>query len=260
MSGQCFFGTMSNKETKKAAREREITKAYLDCQNISYSEISSLRPPEPDILVRTVDSTEMRFELVELTDPNERSTTGSWQKAFAQLHKIHDSKLSISLRNSFDDVFSDAVFKVDVSKNLRSIKGAYTEFLVQFTNDPNRFRNFVGDPNSSNTILSGIFEIVRIDGLTTPSPFATGMSYWVDQTHKAVSGKFRKPYAENSDVTILAYWESQFLPGNLAGVQAKLSEIVQLEPNKNKVSVIGFDMVNPQVFFDHRAEIQPINN
>jgi hypothetical protein len=240
---------MSTKDQAKKNRERQIMEAFLTCRSIQYSEL--VDGESPDFEVKLLSGASLRFELVEMTDPNERSVVGKQRNVFGKLHKIHVGELNLQLSELFNSVFSNAIFKIDLENDSRLIQKSYEAFLKNFAAYPESFRNFSGDPNSSKENLSGVFEIVRIDGLTSPQPFATGMTYWVDSTHKAVSGKFLKPYATEFNVTILVFWKPHFVPGNPNEVRARLEEVVQSFPNIHDVRVVGFDTLNNLVFFEH---------
>lgn len=244
---------MSEKNQRKKTRELQILEAYLNCQGISYDEIRA--GEAPDFLVKLNDSNHLRYELVEITDQNERSVMGRWTKHRAKLDAIHVHELNTEFAEQFNSGFCDAVFKLDITKTTNQMQNAYKAFLINFKVNPDNFRGFAGDPNASKEQeLRGMFEISRTNGLTTkPSAMASGASFWVDQTYKAVTDKFLKPYAADSDVTILAFWKPQFVPGDPAGVKAQLEAMVRSASNKNDIRIVGFDMLNSRVFFEHPA-------
>jgi hypothetical protein len=247
---------MSEKEIVKATRERAITEAYLKCQNIPYTEILSLRPPDPDVLVRTKASTEMRFELVELADPNEMSAMGSWQNIKQKLLEIHVELLDRSSADQFNEIFSNARFEVENIKSIGSIQKAYKEFLTRFKSEPESYRNFAGDANSASRKLTlrDVISITRIDGLSKPDQMPISMGYWVNRKFEAVTAKFDKSYAADNDVIILAYWKPRFLPGNRREVRERLEGVVRSAASKIITRIVAFDVVKNEVFFDHRTQ------
>jgi hypothetical protein len=239
-------------DEKKKAREREIFESYLKIRGISYAEIIEQEPP--DFIVKIDDSTQMHFELVELTDPNERELTGWWQGIKSKMSIIHAAELDYEFAAKFVEIFSDAKFEINASKTPNLMQNAYKRFLDEFKSEPMRFHNFVGDPlnNCEKTSFRNVLKISRTPGLTTkPVAVLSNLSYWVDENFVAFENKFQKEYADLPDLTILAFWKPRFLPGNRDGVRAQLEKIVHEQDNKSKISVVGFDLVNCEVFFEH---------
>lgn len=240
---------MSKKHDQKKASERRVIEEYLKVRGVSYIEISD--GESPDFTVKLVDGFQHRFELVELTDPNERATTGTWYKVEKKLKASSQDILGEKYAPEFAVEFSDARIACDLTHNGNRIERAFERFLMGFVSDPEKYKRFVGDPNSGNSDTEKTILVSRIIGFSRPQLYPIGLGFWSDETYTALTGKFKKPYAICPDVTIVAFWKPKFVPGNPSEVKAKLSKIVQTAPNKDELRVVGFDMENRKIFFEH---------
>ncbi len=171
---------------------------------IDLASIEKRHPPEPDIYCRTVEGTELLFELVEVVDSGLATVSTQQDRLQRQLEgrAVEDEELR--------ERFSDALIALGFQRNLstqrrRNAVPGVLQFLKKLS------AGFEGKVDLVGTDLASVLtrlHVIRGD-FVGPCFHVDGATSFSDPTLNTVCGKLRHEYPMSAPLHLLAYFVAQ---------------------------------------------------
>ena len=184
---------MNPSEDAKAAKERTIFEAFVQCEGappVDASSIESRRPPEPDILCTVAGRGPTAFELVEIVE-------GEWAKLISNLIRLDKSLYLEHERfgQPLVDAYADALIYVRCLpeapiKQREKLIPALFDFLTKLP------RGIEGDAKPEGDLAKTVRSVRITRGDFGPGPFfqVEGVKSIGDPTAESIQGKWIKNY------------------------------------------------------------------
>jgi hypothetical protein len=196
---------MNRQEDAKAAKERGVFTAFLACDGapkVEGGSVESRRPPEPDILCKTVGGDSIAFELVEIVESEWAQLIGNQIRLDKSLYLKHEQ-----IGQPLAAAFADALIYVrcqpvaGITQRENTIPALF-EFLRGLP------PGFKGDAKPQGDLADTIRSVGISRGNFGPGPFfqVEAVSSIGDPTADSIQGKWLKRYETNHPIELLAYY------------------------------------------------------